>query len=441
LWPVWGHPGSDLYRGPKPEPLLTAAEVYGESSPQGKDGRSVGVRPVTFPKAIYRRFGRLVGLPATEDPVMNNSVDEVQNSDLMRKALEVAIRLFLVAALAYWCFLIFKPFLMPIVWGIIIAVALNPWFDRLTALLGGRRKLTVALFILVGLGALIVPSYLLSESFFDGVRWMTARVDKGAVNIPPPPATVEEWPLIGPRVHETWTQASRDLEEVLARFAPQLKSFSTSLLSTLTGLGFAFLMTVVSIIIAGLMLMYSEGGGRAAHSIGARLGGEKGKAAVDLAVRTIRSVATGVVGVAVIQALLAAVGLFLADVPAAGLWAVLILILAVAQLPPLLILGPAIVYMFATSDSMVTNVLFTVWALFVSFSDAFLKPMLMGRGLEIPMPVILIGAIGGMLLSGIIGLFVGAVVLAIGYKLSTAWLKEADDPARKSSTASAEMTS
>jgi predicted PurR-regulated permease PerM len=368
-----------------------------------------------------------------EDRVMNHSVDDLQGSDLMRKALEVAIRLFLVAALTYWCFLIFKPFLMPLLWGIIIAVALNPWFDRLVSLLGGRRKLAVALFILVGLGALIVPAYLLSGSFFDGVKWLTAQVQKDAVTVPPPPAKVAEWPVIGPWAHETWTQASENIEATLARFAPQLQSFISWLLSTLAGLGFAFLMTVLSIIIAALMLMRAEGGGKTALSIGARLGGEKGEAAVDLAVRTIRSVATGVVGVAAVQALLSAVGLFLAGIPAAGLWAVLVLILAVAQLPPLLILGPAIVYLFATSDSTMTNALFTVWALLISASDSFLKPMFLGRGLDIPMPVILIGAIGGMLLSGIIGLFVGAVVLALGYKLFTAWLKEQDDPGQPTS--------
>ena len=123
---------------------------------------------------------------------------------------------------------------------------------------------------------------------------------------------------------------------------------------------------------------------------------------------------------------LAAIGLFLADVPAAGLWTGLVLILAVAQLPPLLIMGPAIIYVVATSDSTMTQVLFTIWSLIVSFSDAFLKPMFLGRGVEIPMLVILIGAIGGLVRAGVIGLFVGAVVLAIGYNGFTAWLNQAE---------------
>lgn len=364
---------------------------------------------------------------------MSKSIDEPQDRDQIHRVIEISIRLFLVAALGVWCFLIFRPFLMPVLWGVIIAVALNPWFDRLAAMLGGRRKLAGALFVLVVLGAVIVPAISLSESFFAGIKWLSIQVQKDAIHIPPPPEKVEDWPLVGNWLFETWTNASKDINQTLARFGPQLRAFGTWLLTTLTGLGFALLMTIVAVIIAGVMLVRSAGGGKTARSIGARLSGEQGVAAVDLAARTIRSVAAGVVGVAAVQSLMAAVGLYLAGVPAAGLWAVLVLILAVAQLPPLLIMGPAVVYLFATSDSTMTNVLFTVWALVVSVSDSFLKPMFLGRGMEIPMPVILIGAIGGMLLSGIIGLFVGAVVLAIGYKVFTAWLNEESETADSTS--------
>ena len=278
----------------------------------------------------------------------------------------------------------------------------------------------------MGIGALVVPTFLVSESFFEGVKWLQVQEAKEAIHVPPPPSEVADWPLIGDRVHEVWTQASENLEATLRQFGPQVRSFGSWLLSTFTGFGVAFLVTIVAIVIAGVMLMHSEGGGRTARAIGARIGGEQGEAAVDLATQTIRSVANGVVGVAAVQAVLAAVGLFLADVPAAGLWAGLVLILAVAQLPPLVILGPAIIYVVATSDSTLTQVLFTIWSLIVSFSDAFLKPMFLGRGMKIPMPVILIGAIGGMLRAGIIGLFVGAVVLAIGYNMFTAWMKQAE---------------
>ena len=158
---------------------------------------------------------------------MNDSVSDVQNRELMGRATEVAIRLFLVAALAYWCFLIFKPFLMPLVWGVVIAVALSPLFSWFESLLGGRRKLAGTLFILVGIGVLVVPAYLLSESVFEGVKWLRAQEHKDAIQVPPPPAKVADWPLIGDQVHELWTLASENLEATLRQFGPQVRSFGS----------------------------------------------------------------------------------------------------------------------------------------------------------------------------------------------------------------------
>ena len=189
------------------------------------------------------------------------------------------------------------------------------------------------------------------------------------MRVPPPPADVADWPVIGDRLHELWTLASEDPEAMLGRFGPEVMGFGSWLLSTLAGFGVAFLMTIVSIIIAGVMLIHAEAGARTMRAIGARVGGAQGESAVTLATQAIRSVATGVIGVAAVQAVLAAAGLFVADVPAAALWAGLVLILAVAQLPPLIILGPAIVYVMATSDSTLIKVLFTIWSVLVSFSD------------------------------------------------------------------------
>ena len=161
---------------------------------------------------------------------MDDPVNTVQSRDMMRNAIEISTRLFLVAALALWCFLIFKPFLMPVLWGMIIAVALSPWFDRIAALLGERRKLTSVLLVLVVLAALIVPAIVLSESFFSGLKWLSVQVQKDAIQVPPPPAKVAEWPLIGDELFETWTRASENLEQVLERFGPQLKSFGVWLI-------------------------------------------------------------------------------------------------------------------------------------------------------------------------------------------------------------------
>jgi len=183
-------------------------------------------------------------------------------------------------------------------------------------------------------------------------------------------------------------------------------------------------MFILSIIISGILLASSSGAYHVSLKIFTRLTGDKqGQHFTDLAAATIRSVAQGVLGVAMIQTVLAAIGMYFMDVPGWGLWSILILVLAVAQLPPLLVLGPVVVYVFSVAET-TPAVIFTVWSLLVSMSDGFLKPIFLGRGMETPMLVILLGAIGGMLMSGILGLFVGAIVLALGYELFMAWLNQ-----------------
>jgi predicted PurR-regulated permease PerM len=186
-------------------------------------------------------------------------------------------------------------------------------------------------------------------------------------------------------------------------------------------------MFVVSIIIAGVFLAHADGAQQAALRFFRRLAGERGVNFVELAAATVRSVAQGILGVAIIQAVLGGLGCLVAGVPGAGLWALLILLLAVVQLPPLLILGPIIVYVFSSSST-ITAILFAIWSVLVSISDPFLKSLLLGRGVDVPMLIIFIGAIGGFITSGIIGLFVGAIVFTAGYKLFLRWLEEDTEP-------------
>jgi predicted PurR-regulated permease PerM len=199
----------------------------------------------------------------------------------------------------------------------------------------------------------------------------------------------------------------RDLGQSLLAFAG----------STLVGV----LVFVFSIIVAGVFLVSAGGGYRVSSAIGRTLSEQHGQGMIDMAIETIRSVAKGVLGVAMIQAMLSAIGLVAIGVPGAGLWAGIILLLAIMQLPPLLVLAPIAVWVFSVSDPTPATI-FAIYAFIVSISDSFLKPLFLGRGMDIPMLVILIGAIGGMITSGIVGLFVGAVVLAVGYKLLITWM-------------------
>ena len=341
----------------------------------------------------------------------------------MARALEAAIRISLVALLLYWCFKIGQPFIETIVWGIIIAVAVHPGYDRLKSALGGRGRLAAILITLFALIVLLVPTYMLSDSLINAVKAYSAQIEKGTLAVPPPPESVRDWPVIGGPLYTFWNLASNNLAAALSKIAPLLKKYGAPLLSTAAGAGVGILKFVVSIVIAGVLLANAVGGGRAAHAIARRLTGEQGTNAVALAEATVRSVALGILGVALIQTILAGLGFLVVGVPGAGLWALLVLVLAVVQLPTILILGPIIVYVFATSSTVIA-VLFAIWSLLVGMSDAFLKPLLMGRGVDVPMLVIFIGAIGGFISSGIIGLFVGAIVLALGYKLFLLWLDE-----------------
>jgi predicted PurR-regulated permease PerM len=353
--------------------------------------------------------------------------DELQ-PDLTRRAIELTVRLIVIGLLVYWCFRIFRPFLMPLIWGVVLAVAFAPLYLRLEGLLRGRRKLAATLLVLVCLGALMIPAVALSDSLLDGARFVSSKIEQGQegeLKIPPAPATVADWPLVGERVYETWNRAAASLETVLKPFRSQLLAFGGWLVALAKQAALAVIMTAVSLVIAAVLLVRREPAIQAALAVGGRLGGEQGIESVRLAGRAIGTVAKGVVGVAAIQAALAAIGLVAAGIPGAGLWALLVLVFAVAQLPPILVLAPAILYLVATQAGTTVIVLFTIWSLIAAFCDAALKPLLLGRGIDLPVGVILIGAIGGLILHGLIGLFVGAVVFSIGYRLFGTWMAQA----------------
>jgi predicted PurR-regulated permease PerM len=337
--------------------------------------------------------------------------------------LETTIRMGLLLGLLIWCFLIFRPFLIPILWGVIIAVAFSPLFSQLTRVLGGRRGFAATILTLVLLALLIVPLVVVSGSAYDSAVAFVDAWQAGNVQVPPPPAGVADWPVIGGQLFEAWLLASQNLEAAIVQLGPHLAGIGSGVLSLAASLGTGILLTLVAIIIAGVFLAKGDESYQAAKRLGRRLADSDGEAFVDVAGATIRSVATGVVGVAIVQAVLGGVGMLVVGVPGAELLTLAILVLAVIQLPPLLVLAPVIVYVFTVDDTL-TAVLFMIWGLLVSASDSFLKPLFLGRGVEVPTLIILIGAIGGMILSGIIGLFVGAVVLALGYQLFRAWMAE-----------------
>lgn len=353
---------------------------------------------------------------------MTTTESAPQRAGMAHQALEVTIRIGLVVLLVFWCFSILKPFLIPVLWGAIIAVGIYPVFRRFRALVGERDKIAAVLFVLIALALLIVPTVLLTESAVTSAQGIAKGLEDGTLVVPPPPEHVKDWPVIGTPVDGFWSLASENLSQAVERAGPQLRTYGGKALSIVGGLGLVVVQFVISILIAGAFLARPSSGRRGVEVVVTRLVGPRGGELVELARSTIVSVLQGVVGVALIQATAGGLGMLAAGVPAAGLLAVLVLVLAVIQLPPLLILGPAALYVFSASST-TTAVLFLIWAVAVSASDTFLKPLFLGRGVDVPMLVILLGALGGMMSTGIIGLFVGAVVMAVSFKLFQAWLE------------------
>lgn len=341
---------------------------------------------------------------------------------IVSRAVEVAIHVGLVILLAACCLLILYPFLPLVTWGIIIAVAAYPGFQKLQRALGGRSALAAALFTLVLLAVVIVPAVLLGQNVVEGVQAVTAKFKAGIAIIPPPPANVESWPIIGPPLMSLWTLASRDLSEAIRRFGPQIKAAIPGVLSASATVGLTVLQLLFSIIVSGVLLANAQAAYEVTRALAMRLFGEKGPEFQQLVGKTIRSITFGILGVALIQSLFAALGFFVVGLPAAGVWSAIFMFAAVLQIGGLVFV-PAVIYVFATAST-TKAVIFLIWCIFVGLSDNVLKPLLLGRGVDVPMAVIFLGAFGGFFAMGIIGLFIGAVVLSVGYKLFLAWLEE-----------------
>jgi predicted PurR-regulated permease PerM len=340
----------------------------------------------------------------------------------MARGREVFIRLSLLAALGVSCFLLLRPFLNLIISGIIIAIAIHPGYRMLTKFLHGRKIWAAVLCTLLLLFIVILPCVLLASTLTEGIRSVARQVQAGQVDIPPPPQSLGEIPLIGPRLKEFWTLCSTNLSEVVRRFSPQILSRVPVLLAASAAFGGVLLQFLISILLAGYLLATSEKDSRFADKIFARIFGERGPEFKELVTATVRSVTNGVLGVAAIQSLFATLGFWFVGLPVVGVWAGIFFVAAVLQVGAVALI-PAVLYVFATQPTS-HAVIFLVWCIIVGMMDNVLKPILLGRGSKVPIAVIFLGVIGGFILMNLIGLFVGAIVLSVGYSLFIAWLNE-----------------
>ncbi|HKP61464.1 MAG TPA: AI-2E family transporter [Polyangiales bacterium] len=347
-----------------------------------------------------------------------------QDRAFVRRVIGASIQLAILSAWVTLCGRFVLPFFFPVLWGAIIATAVWPLFK-----LGfsNRPKLGAAVFAALALALLLVPSWLALESIASRAIEFGRRLAHGDLALPPPNPRVATVPVVGDRIFNAWQRAFDTPSALVEKLVPQVRPVGQWLMQSMGHLLGALLQSVFAVIIAAVFLANAESSKRAVTGVVEKLLPERGEQFTNLAGATVRSVAQGVLGIALLQSLAAAAGLVLVGVPAAGAWSALVLALAVMQLPPLLVLGPVAVWVFTTHDT-VPAVLFLLWSLLVSASDGLLKPFLLGRGVGVPTLVILMGAIGGMVSDGIIGLFVGSVVLAVGYQILAAWVRS-DQPA------------
>lgn len=351
------------------------------------------------------------------------NIPTLSDSDrnFLNLTVEAALRIGLLAALAVWCFNIARPFLAPILWGVIIAVAVYPAYRRVEAWVGDRQALAAMVFTLFMLLVLIVPSMLLAESMVKGAQNLAAAFQAGTLRIPPPPERLQAWPLGGEELYQFWLLASENVQDALREASPVLRDFGRWLLGFAASAGIGILQFVIAIVIAGVLLAHAQAGGDATRAIATRLSPQHGLGFAATAESIVRSVASGILGVALLQGLLAGIGFLVAGVPGAGLLTIVCIVFGVLQLGVVIVLIPVVIWLFANADTF-TAVAFLIYAILIAPVDNILKPLLLGRGVKVPMVIVFIGAIGGFIHSGIIGLFLGAVVFTLGYGLLIAWL-------------------
>jgi predicted PurR-regulated permease PerM len=338
--------------------------------------------------------------------------------------LDVLIRAGLIVALVVLCYKVFAPFLTLMVWALILAVAMYPIHQWLARKLGGRQGWAATLIAVLSTAIIVTPTAMLAGSLGDSVQNFVRSVQTNTLEVPAPRASVADWPVVGEKVHAAWSQAHSDLPAVVQRLQPKVGDLAKWALGFVAGIGGGILKFVASFLIAGIIMAYGAEGARSAQAIFARfMSPATAPGFVKLSTQTIRAVAQGVIGVAMIQAIAFGVTLLVAKVPLAGVISIVVLVLGIAQVPAIIVALPVIAYLWMSGDhGNVAAIVYTVALLIAGLADNFLKPLMLGRGVDAPMPVILLGALGGMATAGILGLFVGAVLLALGYQIFMGWV-------------------
>jgi predicted PurR-regulated permease PerM len=346
------------------------------------------------------------------------------NVELVKQSIDVYITLALISLFAYVSFTFVAPFISIILWAAILAVAINPLYLKLTGALFESNKLASIFISLLGVLFLLVPTYIIVQSAFESSKELLDGLKDGSVTIPPPRETIKDWPLIGSKLYSFWNEAYMNLQDTLSAYQELLKELASKLFNFTKALLGGVLQFTLSIIVASMFLAFAQPLSGTLKKVAKRLDGKQGESFVDMSVSTIRNVSKGVLGIAVMQGILAYIGFFFVGLPLAGIWGAATIALSMIQLP-MLVMIPAIIYVWGAKTTMAA-LIFTAYMIPVMLSDNILKPIVMAKGLATPMFIIFMGVIGGTMSLGMLGLFIGPVILAIFYELVRLWIGEAD---------------
>ncbi|MBA4153809.1 AI-2E family transporter [Flavobacterium sp.] len=353
---------------------------------------------------------------------MENHKTIENNQSSQNKVVFYAIQLVVLSIILIKCYHIIEPFLNILLWGLILAIALQPLHTKLTNKLKGKNTIAAILLTITLLLLIILPSVWLLFASFEEVKEIKNAIHANQLQLTTPSESVKNWPIIGEKIYAAWTEVSVDKSSFILKHQDQLKPVALKLIELLSSVGKGILIFIGAIIISGIALIYSESITRFTDALFIKIAGENGKEINSTISKTIQNVTKGILGVAFIQSSLVGIGLVIAGVPFAGLWAIVCLLLAIVQIGIFPVALGVVIYIWGSADT-TTAVLLTIWIVFLSVIDNVLKPILMGKGAPAPMLVVFVGTIGGFIANGFIGLFTGAIILTIVYNLIVKWVE------------------
>jgi len=332
------------------------------------------------------------------------------------------IRLSIIIILIVWGYAILRPFIMVLTGGAVFAIALFPWYEMLTKNLTRGKGIMAFLLLLPLLGLILIPGWYLAESILQAVNVYSIKMANGEIIIPKP-GNIQDWPISLQPLYHFWDSASGNLNTFYQNYKETLNEAGGWILHLLQDAGSGMLELIISIIISGFMLFYHKSFLLPAQSLIRKIGGNNYNHYIILTALTVRNVMSGVIGVAILQAFMCGVAFFIIDLPYAGLWSMVCLILAIAQIGlwPVFIISSLHAFLHLQG---ISAIIFPSWILIATLTEQFIKPIIMGRNLPVPMFILFIGSIGGLLAMGFTGLFLGPVVFTLLWQIITDWLNE-----------------